>query len=308
MQIHPFWRNYPQLQDQLTDVLHTIDSQVLIKDRKIRNIVKDLLHSGGKMLRPAYALLCSYIGSEYDRDRAVSIAASMECLHMATLVHDDVIDEAETRRGIETVHVKKGNKFAIYTGDYLFCLSFTILSRHAKFLTESNFERKGIEKILTGELEQLNSRYAEPVSVKDYLSRISGKTARLFAISWYSGACGSRAKPKYAKIAWNTGHYVGMAFQIIDDILDYKSDDRILGKPAMNDVKQGIYTLPFIYAYREQPEKFKPYIAKKNALSDEDLEMISRLIKKYRGIEKAKALAGKYTEKGVSSIKRLPGC
>lgn len=306
MQIHSMWDNFPELQNELADVLDLIDTNIRVRDKVIEKTVKDLVHSGGKMLRPAYTLLCSQIGPEQDKEKAIAIAAAIECLHMATLVHDDVIDEAETRHGIATIHSFKGNKYAIYSGDYLFSLTFNLLSKHANSLADLEFNAKGMEKILTGELEQLNSRYIEPNSIKDYLSRISGKTAQLFAVSCYSGAVISKAPRRTAMIARNMGHYIGMAFQIIDDILDYKSDDQTLGKPVMHDIQQGIYTLPFIYAMKENRPAFKPFIEKRGNLTNEDLTAIFNLIKEYQGIEKSFNLAKKYTKKALSELEKLP--
>ncbi|WP_033829131.1 polyprenyl synthetase family protein [Bacillus andreraoultii] len=306
MRIHSMWENFPELQNELVDVLELIDTNIRVRDKTIEKIVKDLVHSGGKMLRPAYSLLCSSIGPEQDKEKAIAIAAAIECLHMATLVHDDVIDEAETRHGIATIHSFKGNKYAIYAGDYLFSLTFNLLSKHANSLADLEFNAKGMEKILIGELEQLNSRYIEPNSVKDYLSRISGKTAQLFAVSCYSGAVISKASRKMAINARNMGHYLGMAFQIIDDILDYKSDNKTLGKPVMHDIQQGIYTLPFIYATKENRTAFKPYIEKRDKLTNNDLTSIFNLIKEYQGIEKSFDLAKKYTKKALNELEKLP--
>lgn len=306
MPVHSMWSQYPDLANDLSEVLELIDAHINVRDKEIENIVKTLVHSGGKLLRPAYSLLCSQIGPEQDKNRAIAVAAAIECLHMATLVHDDVIDEAETRHGIPTLHLQKGNKFAIYAGDYLFSLSLNILSQYSASLSQLEYNTRGMGKILTGELEQLNSRYVEPVSVKDYLSRISGKTAQLFSISCYSGAVISKAPKKIAICARNMGHYIGMAFQIIDDILDYKSDTETLGKPVMNDLRQGIYTIPFIYAMRENPAAFKPLIQKKDQLTDEDLLTVSNLIEQYKGVEKAANLAEKYTKKALNELTKLP--
>ena len=157
----------------------------------IREIVMNLIHSGGKRLRPAYDCAMLHIGDKHDKKRVIDIACAIEYLHLATLVHDDVIDQADMRRHQPTIHTRYGNKFAIYTGDYLFSLAFTLISKHASFLTQARIstrKTRKIEKILIGELQQLHSAYSTSVSVKDYLSRISGKTAQLFAIGCYCGA------------------------------------------------------------------------------------------------------------------------
>jgi len=306
MRIHPMWKQYPYLEKDLEQVVKLIESSIRIKDQKITKTIQDLIHSGGKLLRPAYSLLCSEIGPEKNKERAIAIAAAVECLHMATLVHDDVIDDSDTRHGKPTVHTQNGNRFAIYTGDYLFSLTFSLLARYASSMKNLEFNSRGIEKILIGELEQLNSRYKEPTSVKEYLSRISGKTAQLFSISCYLGAIESYAPKSVAMHAWNMGRYIGMSFQIIDDILDYQGDFKTVGKPVLSDIRQGIYTLPMIYAMRMNPKPFKQILKKKEDLTDEDVLELAELVHKYKGVENAKGLAKKYTDKAIKELNQLP--
>ncbi|WAA09348.1 polyprenyl synthetase family protein [Fervidibacillus albus] len=306
MLIHSMWDSYPWLKKELAEVLQMIDQNVRIRDKTIEQIIKETIFSGGKLLRPAYSLLCSNIGPQRDCKRAIAIAAALECLHTATLIHDDVIDEADIRHGISTLHTTSGNKFAIYAGDYLFSLSFTLLSKYASTKTNVKIRLNRVDKILTGELEQLHSRYRLPTSVKDYLSRISGKTAQLFAVSCYSGAVESGASTRIAAHAWNMGHYIGMAFQIMDDVLDFISDEKTVGKPIMNDVRQGIYTLPIIYSMERKGDHLKQILAKKNRLTNQDLEEILKIIHFNRGIEKSEELAKKYTEKALQELRKLP--
>ena len=306
MRVHQMWDTYPELKNDLSKVLQLIKSNIRVRDKVVEKTIKDLIYSGGKLLRPAYSLLCSQIGPSKDKGRAVAVAAALETLHMATLIHDDVIDESPTRHNIPTIHAHNGNKFAIYAGDYLFCVCFTILSKHATSLSHLEFKARSMEKILSGELDQLNARYQSTVTVKNYLTRISGKTAQLFAVSCYSGAIESEASRPLAMNAWNMGHYIGMAFQIMDDILDYKGDSQTLGKPVMADIKQGHYNLPLIYAIQANPKELIPLLDKKDALTDEDMQLISELITKYKGVEKAELLAKKYTEKAIKQLSKLP--
>ncbi|AQY49881.1 polyprenyl synthetase [Listeria weihenstephanensis FSL R9-0317] len=306
MQLHPMWDAYPNLQTDLKDVLTTIEKSIQIRDKQVEKNVKDLIHAGGKLLRPAYALLAAQIGPDRDRDRAIAVAGALEVLHMATLIHDDVVDDAPTRRGVPTIHSKYGRNYAVYTGDYLFCICFKILSSHANSVENIEFNSKNIEKILMGELDQMRMRYDINVTVRQYLSRISGKTAQLFALSTFSGASQSKATRFQVRNAWNIGHYLGMAFQIIDDVLDYTSSNDGLGKPVLNDVKQGVYTLPLIYAMQKHQSEFQPLLEKGLEMTDADLEQLLTLIAKYNGVEQAFALADKYTKKALREIKKLP--
>lgn len=309
MKLHPIWDDYPDVKKSLIKVLTTIEDHVRIKDPTIREIIFNLIHSGGKHLRPAYVLLCARIGEKQDEERVIDVAAAIECFHMATLVHDDVIDRADMRRHQPTVHTRYGNKFAIYTGDYLFSLAFNLLAKHASFLSSARAKSRtsrNIGKILLGELQQLHSAYSTSVTVKDYLSRISGKTAQLFALSCYSGAIASGASEKQANIAWNMGHYIGMAFQIKDDILDYKGNKGNLGKPVLSDIKNGIYTLPLILTMSANKKELTPLLTKKDRISEQDLQMILTLIQKHGGIEKAERLMYRYTEKAIVELNKLP--
>ncbi|MCT1904478.1 polyprenyl synthetase family protein [Oceanobacillus sojae] len=308
MPVHPMWGPYPRLQSDLQSVLQVIESHLQIHDKRIEATIKELVYSGGKLLRPAYTLLCAQIGdaSNHDKERSIAVAAALETLHMATLIHDDVIDEADFRHGAPTIHTQQGNQFAIYSGDYLFCVCFTILSKYARTLAHLEFNARSMEKILTGELDQLHARYQIGTSIKDYLARISGKTAQLFAVSCYSGAITSQATRRQTMLAWSMGHYIGMAFQIIDDVLDFKGDFNTVRKPTLADIRQGIYTLPLIYALREQPEKLSPYLNKKADLTDDELMEVLAIVERTKGIEKSKRLARKYIDKALKSLSKLP--
>lgn len=264
-----------------------------------------MIHSGGKLLRPAFVLLTAQAGPEYNADRSIAVASALEVLHMATLIHDDVIDDADMRRGVPTIHSKFGRKYAVYTGDYLFCVCFKILSAHADSVENIDFNSKNIEKILMGELNQMKDLYHTNVTLKDYLKRISGKTAQLFALSCYSGAAASKASRKLLYHAKNAGHFIGMAFQIIDDILDYTSTNDGLGKPVLSDVKQGNYSLPLIYALQQHRDVFLPLLIKKEAMTEADLEQLATLIRQYNGIEQAFELADKYTKKSYQRNQQI---
>lgn len=309
MLMHPMWTDYPSLQEDLPKVIALIDQHIRIRDRKVRSTLQEVVHGGGKLLRPAYSLLCSEIGPEHDKDKALAVAAAVETLHMATLIHDDVIDDAKTRRGLPTLQTTHGNKFAIYAGDYLFSVCFNILSQYSKSLANLEYNSRSMEKILSGELDQLHSRFQSPDSVKNYLTRISGKTAQLFAVSCYTGAVESKASRRQTRIAWNMGHYIGMAFQIIDDILDYQGDEDMVGKPLMADIQQGIYTLPLIYAMQGDRETLAPILTKKASFSDHELAIINKTIEEQNGIEQAQKLAKRYTDKALKELNKLPaGC
>jgi len=306
MSIHPMWNEYPEIKDQLAEMMTVIEKNINIREKQIEENVKNLIHAGGKLLRPAYFLLSSQIGPFQNQEQAVAVAAALEVLHMATLVHDDVIDDADTRRGIETIQAKFGKNYAVYTGDYLFCVCFKILARYANDLSQIDLNTSSMERILLGELDQMNMHYNLQMSVKDYLRQIAGKTAQLFSLSCYLGAEISQASNYNKLLAKKVGHHIGMAFQIMDDILDYTLNAQQIGKPVLNDIKQGIYSLPLLYAMNQNPDKFIPYLQKKEDIQDSDLLAITVLIEEYNGVQEAQKLATKYTEKALKQIKKLP--
>lgn len=301
--MHAIWNKYPEIQTELSAVREIMEENARCKDKVIETSIKELIQSGGKMLRPGLAVIASKFGN-YQPDRTRAMATVVEMFHMATLVHDDVIDDSKLRRGKETIQSKYGKEYAVYIGDYLFCVCFKILASTAS-LHSIQIDSKAMSKICLGEVEQLNSRFQKEVSVKNYLKRISGKTAELFALSLYIGAAESDCDKKLARLFWNIGHNIGMAFQIIDDILDYTSTDKQLGKEAGHDLRDGIYTLPLIYALEKKPADLMKLLDQ-DELGQEDIQKIIELTREYGGIDKARALAKKYTNKAYSFMKRLP--
>ena len=306
MKIHPMWDDYPTIRSELVATNHLIEKNITIKNQAIREEILKRLLSGGKMLRPAYSLLFSHYADERDAERARAIAAAIEVLHTATLMHDDVIDEAAMRRGQTTMNAAFGNQVAVYTGDYLFTVCFRLLSLYAKDAAVLKIDTTGMEDILIGELNQMDMRYNPNMKMRHYLKQIQGKTAQLFALSCYAGAYEADSDNKLAHLAYRIGHNIGMAFQVRDDILDYTQDQSVLGKPSMSDFRNGIYTAPLLYAMQANRKVFEPYIAKQDSITERELTEVHGLVSQYGGIEQAQGLAGKYTLKALRLIRQLP--
>lgn len=301
--MHPIWDRYPEIKKELCEIVTLMDKNAACKDKIIEKSIKDMVHSNGKMIRPAFTVLASKFG-EYNAERARALASVVEMFHMATLVHDDIIDDATLRRGKQTIQSEYGKAYAVYIGDYLFCLCFKILAETAS-LQSIQVDSRSMSRICLGEVEQLNSRFNKEVSVKHYLRRISGKTAELFSLSLYIGAAESGCSKQVAKNFWNIGHHIGMAFQIIDDLLDYVGETARLGKDEANDLTDGIYNLPLIYALEKKPEDLMNLLDKES-YSREDIQEIIRLTHEHGGIEEARKLAHKYTDKAYKQISKLP--
>lgn len=297
------WLQYPELKTEIEAVQNIMKKNIRCRDKRIEDSIMELLNSNGKMLRPSFTLISSHFG-DYNKDRARALAAVMELLHMATLVHDDIVDDSKLRRGQETVQSKYGKDYAVYIGDFLFCVCFKLLAENSS-LKSIKIDGKSMARICIGEVEQLNSKFNYKTTVKEYLARISGKTAELFSLSLYLGAAESDCSHRESRIFWNIGHNIGMAFQIIDDILDYSGSDKAIGKPAANDLRQGIFTLPLIYALKND-DGTTLQLVKKSSYDKEDVDKIISLVHEKGGVEKAQELAARYTEKAFALIEKLP--
>jgi geranylgeranyl pyrophosphate synthase len=206
--------------------------------------LEHIFSSRGKQLRPALVMLGGKMG-RYQRDRLVTLAMALELVHTASLVHDDTVDEALTRRGLDTLNALWSPKVAILVGDYLFAKAAELaaglgISRVMTLLAET------VMAMTSGELRQQASSSALLIDERDYFLRISGKTAALFRACCEGAAVVSEQSPAQIDALSSFGTNLGIAFQIADDVLDFTGDERALGKPAGSDLKQGTVTLPVI--------------------------------------------------------------
>jgi heptaprenyl diphosphate synthase len=298
-----FWNEHPVVKNDLEEVVKIMKKNIKCKEKLVENAILELINSGGKLLRPAFLIIAARFG-DFKKEEIYPLAAVLEMLHMATLVHDDIVDNSKLRRGTETVQAKYGKDYAVYIGDFLFCRCFKILSEHST-LKSIKVDSNVMSRICMGEIEQFSSKYNKQVSVRRYLKRISAKTAELFSLSFYSGAMGSRCNERLCRKLSNIGHNIGMAFQIIDDILDYTGDEATVGKTVGNDIKQGNYTLPLIYVLEKKNLRLSS-ILDKDSLEEEDVKEIADIVNEFGGIEKARALAERYTSRAFDLINTLP--
>ncbi|MFR4286251.1 MAG: polyprenyl synthetase family protein [Enterococcus italicus] len=306
MELHPMWHAYPTLETELEETLVLMEDAIHLKNKPVEQAILQMIHAGGKMLRPAYQLLFSSFGPEQDRKKAIAIAAAIEMLHTATLIHDDIVDEAELRRGLSSIRSQFGNSVAVYAGDYLFVSCFKLMANYASSMKSLQMHSKSMESILNGELGQMDNRYNIDLSVADYLEAISGKTAELFALSCAIGAYESGTSRKFAEQAGKIGLAIGMAFQIMDDILDYTQDQQKLGKPVLEDVKQGVYSLPLILALESDATRLRPLLEKRGNLSQAEQHLIFELVHDLGGVTRAQDFAKEYTDQALKLIKKLP--
>lgn len=304
--VHKLWHQFPQVEAQLKALQPYLMETVKLPNQPIQDQVLALLQSGGKLLRPGFFYLFSEFGDQRDDDILRAGAASLELLHVATLIHDDVIDCSPLRRGVTTIHTLYGSRNAVYAGDYLFTIYFKEVLKTTHDLAELRLNVQSMREILTGELEQMKLSYQHNVTEKDYYHEISGKTAELFWLSCRQGAVLSHGDKKVIQLAGKIGMTIGKAYQILDDILDYNGQSQKTQKPVLEDLKSGIYSLPLILAMKDAKHAFKPYLAKKEQMTAADMQAVSQLVARYNGVAKAQAEAGELSQQALNLIDQLP--
>lgn len=294
---------YSFLNSDIDIVEDTLEEAVYADSALLREASLHLLQAGGKRIRPLFVLLSAKFGT-YDINIMKKVAVSLELIHAASLIHDDVIDDAEIRRGKPTVKAKWDNRIAMYTGDYIFARALELMSEIEKPDAHKILSNTMVELVI-GEIEQMKDKYRFDQNIKDYLRRIKRKTALLISASCQLGAI-------TADVDYNTyikltqfGYYVGMSYQIIDDILDFTGTEKELGKPAGGDLLQGNITLPVLFAM-EDPSVRSEIIKVHKDMSRNDLKTILELIVQSGGIERARDISSRYLEKALSLVEELP--
>ena len=305
MKIHPMWHEYPTLAPELASALTLIEKQITTNNTPVAKAIMEMINGGGKLLRPAYCLLFSRF-QDTDREKMIALAAAIETLHTATLIHDDIIDKSPTRRNQVTIQKQFGPDTAVYAGDYLFVVCFKLLAHYASSLRSIQQDSGSMEKILKGELDQMATRYQTQITINDYLKQVSGKTGQLFALSCFVGAYESGGTTNFAKTAEKIGMNIGIAFQLLDDILDYTSDGETLGQPVYEDVRSGVYSAPLILAMQRDRQAFLPLLVKKEHISDTEMIQLRDLVIKYEGVKQAYTMAQQRTDLATAGLQKLP--
>ena len=303
--MNSFWQEKTAMIAHLNEVDQVIGKQLTVKQRKMNEILQDLASSGGKRIRPGLCIIGAGFGSK-PIESIYPLAAVLEMLHLATLVHDDIIDDATHRRGALTTQQKYGKDYAVYTGDYIFTKCFEILAENYE-LHHMKELSKAVSRVCVGEIEQFDGRFKSHTSVKKYLKIVGAKTSALLATSLAVGAYEAGCDERFCKKLGKIGLHVGNAFQIIDDILDYTGDEARVGKTLGNDLKQGYYTLPLIYALRKNDSVLNRLLAA-DVYDDEIIKRIIVRVNELGGVRQAQLLAEKYTIKSLKEISSLPTC
>lgn len=300
------WDKYPQISEKMYNVEQIIRLNLKCRSKPFEELLKNLSNSGGKRLRPAFTILSAGFGNKQD-DKIYNAAAGIEILHMATLIHDDIIDDAGVRRGKATVNSLYGDKMAVYTGDYLLTRAVMLLSSS---LPEDRLNQiaKGIKSICEAEVEQFFSRFNLNLSLFTYLKRIGRKTSALFSFACGEGAFLSNCDHSYQRNLIKFGFYYGMAFQMYDDILNLTGNVEKTGKPKGNDILEGVITIPFILALRKSTvftEKMQKTILGKAIEYTDVISIIDEIIH-LGGIDDTKKWINRYLQKARDMLEPLP--
>jgi geranylgeranyl pyrophosphate synthase len=265
-----------------------------------------VLGAGGKRVRPALALLSGSF-QDFDLDLLVPLATSIEVLHTATLVHDDVIDGAATRRGRATANALFNNAPSVFLGDFLFAHAAELIARTDNVRVIRLFART-LMRMATGELDQDVSAFDTSKRIGDYLQRIGGKTASLFATACEGGAIVSHAPEPWIEALRDYGFNLGMAFQVVDDILDFTGDEAAMGKPVGGDLKEGTLTLPSLLLLEADPSPRNPvrrlFAARRNR--DAYLAAAIEAVRAGDTTTRSMAMAEEFSERAVMALAPLP--
>ena len=298
------------VRDDLARVEKAIGLETVGSIAAVNTISHHMQSAGGKRLRPILLILSSRLVSSNTEttEEAIQLGAVVELIHTSTLVHDDVIDDANTRRGQASANALWGNQMSVLAGDWLYMQAFQIAMRQRNFsildvligLTQTMVE---------GEFLQMDRLGRIDISEADYMELVDRKTASLFnaccRLGAMAGGANDTQSARLGEFAWN----LGMAFQLIDDILDFTSKETILGKPVGNDLAEGKVTLPLLYSLTEttrEETRMIETILKDRSYERVPFSTVLEIIEKYKGVEKAHERAQQFTARARQVIDTFP--
>lgn len=291
------------LNKEVKEIEKQLNNYINSDQNTINEACQYLLTSGGKRIRPLFTLIASQFGERYSKD-VITVATTLELIHMASLVHDDVIDKSDKRRGKPTIAKKWDVQTAVITGNYLLSQSLNAVST----IEHPDLHKQlahGIIEVCRGELFQFEDQFISNQSITNYLRRIKRKTALLISLSTELGAYAARADNETVKKLTKIGYYIGMSYQIVDDIFDFTSTEKKLGKPVGSDLKNGHLTLPVLLRMKNSSE-FKEHINKLHADSPaETFDLLVEEIITSEELQKSKEVSNNYLHKAEDLIDTL---
>jgi geranylgeranyl pyrophosphate synthase len=292
------------VEDDLAKVENLLGQHPAWQHEAISLAVDHLVAGGGKRLRPILALLSAHL-CEANIDQAVFAAAAAEMLHTATLVHDDLIDGSLIRRGVETLNANWTPVATVLTGDYMFARAAHLVAQTGSVRLTQRFAET-LMIICNGEIRQMFNGKLNQTDLEEYKQRIYAKTACLIALSAETGAILANAQSGLAEALRTYGEQVGTAFQIVDDVLDFVSDEETLGKPVGSDLRQGLATLPvLLYLESESNQRVVREVLGGNR-SENAIGRAVQAIAKSQAIEKALAAARRHVDEAKEALADFP--
>ena len=292
----------PVIQKELNLVKKLIKNEI-IEEKTISDLYKYIFNSNGKKLRAKLCLISSSLNKRKKHKR-LKLAAVIELLHTATLIHDDVVDESQTRRGVKSVNNIWSNAHGVLIGDYIYSKAFILMVEigETAILQELANATNDISK---GELLQLDALQNTRISLEDLKAISYFKTGRLFEASAKTGAILAGGDKSFVNNISKCAKYLGILFQIKDDLLDYSLNETIIGKPVFQDMKEGKVTYPFYFAYKngdkKNKEKLKSYLGKNKF----NINSAYKLIDQLGGIIETEHLAFEYLDKAKQSANSI---
>ncbi|UXU53971.1 polyprenyl synthetase family protein [Staphylococcus agnetis] len=291
-------RELKHIETSLAQLMHC-------EDPTLQQASEHLLSSGGKRVRPLFVILSSYLTGARPTDATYRVAAALELIHMATLVHDDVIDLSDKRRGKTTVEFEWSQSTAILTGNFLLSRAIAHLAAIENYEIHRTLSHAIIE-VCRGELFQFQDQFRTPQSLTNYLRRIKRKTALLIQLATEVGAMSANADQATVKCMRDIGYNIGMSFQIVDDILDFTSTEKKLGKPVGSDLRNGHLTLPTLLEMKKDPV-FKQRVEQLHAnASQEAFEVCINQVRHSDAIMQSKRVSEKYLQRAKQLLNTLP--
>lgn len=296
--VFKFFSDNETLSDDLVKVKEIIDEQIVSERLEFSNVIKQSFNENSKLVRPALVL----IGASYNskvKEAALNLAAAVEMMHVASLIHDDIIDEAKLRRAIPTINEQYDNGYAVICGDFLFSKSFELIFK-TQDLKGISMMGKNVTKMVFGEVEQYLNRYNLDMTIDDYLSIIDKKTANFMATSIVLGANLAKVNEKEVKKLEDVGRYLGIYFQLQDDLLDF-SKENIIGKSSQTDIKRGNYSLPLIITLQKDNE-LKEYLKNTDSFN---YQFVYNKLLEYDAFNISQKYLDDYYQKIINAIEDL---
>ena len=292
------------VEDDLTSLETLLAESVIFGDEYLDSVTTHLIYAGGKRLRPLLAVASATSGERPGTREDLLGGVALELMHLASLYHDDVMDEAEVRRNVDSVNARYGNLIAIVAGDYLMARSAAIA---ADLGTEvAGLLARTLAALTRGQVSEVRTAFSVDRTQEDYFAAIEGKTAALMASSCRVGALTAHLPDDEREALTDFGRCFGMIYQLRDDILDVIATDNELGKPAGQDLAEGIYNLPTIFALRDANVGDELRGVLGAVLDDEDRERARKLVVATDGIERTIASAETYLAQAHVALAKLP--